>query len=149
MPPKKTLILGAGGQLGRALRAAFPGAEVVTRAELDVTDAAAVAAWPWHEYAVVLNAAAYTAVDAAETPEGRRAAWAANATAPATLARLAARARLHPRARLLRLRLRRHRRGARRGRAAHPARGLRADQGRRRHRRRHRPPPLPAAHVAG
>ena len=38
----------------------------------------------------MLNAAAYTAVDAAETPEGRRTAWAANAGAPATLARLAA-----------------------------------------------------------
>ena len=82
MAPKKTLVLGAGGQLGRALVAAFPGAEGVTRATLDVTDAEAVAAWPWHEYAVVLNAAAYTAVDAAETAEGRRAAWAANATAP-------------------------------------------------------------------
>ncbi len=89
--PKRTLVLGAGGQLGKALVAALPGAEGVTRAELDVTDAEAVAAWPWHEYAVVLNAAAYTAVDAAETPEGRRDAWAANATAPATLARLSSR----------------------------------------------------------
>jgi dTDP-4-dehydrorhamnose reductase/dTDP-4-dehydrorhamnose 3,5-epimerase len=91
IPPKKTLVLGGGGQLGRALAAALPGSEAVTRAELDVTDAEAVAAWPWHEYAVVLNAAAYTAVDAAETPEGRVAAWAANATAPATLAGLARR----------------------------------------------------------
>ena len=91
IPPKKTLVLGGGGQLGLALAAAFPGSEAVTRAELDVTDAEAVGAWPWHEYAVVLNAAAYTAVDAAETPEGRVAAWAANATAPATLARLAGR----------------------------------------------------------
>ena len=87
--PKKTLILGAAGQLGQALQHAFPDAESVTRAELDVTDARAVAAWPWHDYAVVLNAAAYTAVDVAETAEGRRTAWAANATAPATLARLA------------------------------------------------------------
>ncbi|WP_210438937.1 sugar nucleotide-binding protein [Nocardioides xinjiangensis] len=86
--PKRTLVLGAGGQLGRALAAAFPGADTRTRAELDVSDAEAVAAFPWHEYAVVLNAAAYTAVDAAETPEGRRAAWAANASAPATLAGL-------------------------------------------------------------
>jgi dTDP-4-dehydrorhamnose reductase/dTDP-4-dehydrorhamnose 3,5-epimerase len=91
IPPKKTLVLGGGGQLGLALAAALPGSEAVTRAELDVTDAEAVAAWPWHEYAVVLNAAAYTAVDAAETPEGRVAAWAANATAPATLAGLARR----------------------------------------------------------
>ena len=55
-----------------------------------MTDPKQVAAWPWNEYGLVLNAAAYTAVDAAETPEGRRTAWAANAGAPATLARLAA-----------------------------------------------------------
>jgi len=40
---------------------------------------------------VVLNAAAYTAVDAAETPDGRRTAWSVNATGPATLAALATR----------------------------------------------------------
>ena len=45
-------------------------------------------------------------------PTGRRAAWAANATGPAALARLAARARLHARALLHRLRLRRHRRAS-------------------------------------
>ena len=95
MAPKKTLIVGALGQLGRALFAAHPDADRVDLfagegvTALDLTDSAAVAAWPWHEYAVVLNAAAYTAVDAAETTEGRVAAWAANATGPATLARLA------------------------------------------------------------
>ena len=89
MAPKKTLITGAKGQLGRALAADFPDADLVDLDELDLTDPVAVAAWPWHEYAVVLNAAAYTAVDAAETPEGRVACWAANATAPATLARIA------------------------------------------------------------
>ncbi|MFA6300630.1 MAG: bifunctional dTDP-4-dehydrorhamnose 3,5-epimerase family protein/NAD(P)-dependent oxidoreductase [Nocardioides sp.] len=88
MAPKKTLIIGALGQLGRALQPAFPGADLVDLTELDLTDADAVAAWPWPDYGLVLNAAAYTAVDAAETPEGRRTAWAANATAPATLARL-------------------------------------------------------------
>lgn len=95
MRPKKTLIIGCRGQLGRALQADFPGSDLVDLApadgdmqSLDVTDAEAVAAWPWHDYALVLNAAAYTAVDAAETAEGRRTAWAANAGAPATLARL-------------------------------------------------------------
>lgn len=98
--PKKTLIIGALGQLGRALQVDFPGSDLVDLASgsvdggsvaaLDLTDAAAVAAWPWHEYSVVLNAAAYTAVDVAETADGRRTAWAANATAPATLASLAA-----------------------------------------------------------
>ncbi|MCD6638996.1 MAG: bifunctional dTDP-4-dehydrorhamnose 3,5-epimerase family protein/NAD(P)-dependent oxidoreductase [Nocardioides sp.] len=89
MKPRKTLVIGANGQLGRALAAAFPGCDAATRAELDLADAEAVAAWPWQEYGVVLNAAAWTAVDAAETPEGRVGAWAANATGPATLARLA------------------------------------------------------------
>ncbi len=87
--PKKTLIIGAGGQLGQALREAFGDADALTRAELDVTDPESVAAWPWHDYATVINAAGYTAVDAAETADGRRAAWTVNATAPATLARLA------------------------------------------------------------
>jgi dTDP-4-dehydrorhamnose reductase len=95
MPPKKTLIIGALGQLGRALQKDFPGADLVDLVEgtgvtpLDVRDVEAVAAWPWHEYDVVLNAAAYTAVDAAESPDGRVAAWAANASAPAVLARVA------------------------------------------------------------
>jgi dTDP-4-dehydrorhamnose reductase len=88
MQPKKTLIIGCRGQLGRALQVDFPESDLVDLDELDVTDSDAVAAWPWHEYSLVLNAAAYTAVDAAETPEGRRTAWAANAGAPATLAGL-------------------------------------------------------------
>jgi len=88
MRPKKTLIIGALGQLGRALQPVFPEADLVDLAELDLTDAGAVAAWPWPDYGLVLNAAAYTAVDAAETVDGRRTCWAANASAPATLARL-------------------------------------------------------------
>ena len=90
MAPRGTLIVGSKGQLGTALQADFPGADLVDLDELDVTDPDQVAAWPWNEYGLVLNAAAYTAVDAAETPDGRRTAWAANAQAPATLARLAA-----------------------------------------------------------
>lgn len=90
MQSKRTLITGCRGQLGRALARAFPQAELVSLDELDLTDEKALAAWPWSDYDVVLNAAAYTAVDKAETPEGRRAAWAANASAPAALARIAA-----------------------------------------------------------
>jgi dTDP-4-dehydrorhamnose 3,5-epimerase len=85
------LVLGADGQLGRALLAAFPAARGLSQADLDLTDAAALEAWPWREHDVVLNAAAYTAVDAAETPEGRRTAWSVNARSPAALATLAAR----------------------------------------------------------
>jgi dTDP-4-dehydrorhamnose 3,5-epimerase len=103
MKPLKTLIVGALGQLGRALQSDFPDTDLVDMVAgpegsgvqvLDVTDPVQVEAFPWHEYALVLNAAGYTAVDKAETPEGRTAAWAANAAAPAALARVAAEHRL-------------------------------------------------------
>jgi dTDP-4-dehydrorhamnose 3,5-epimerase/reductase len=93
VPPLKTLILGGKGQLGRALAAEFPGATSVDLDELDLTDAAQVEAWPWAEYDLVLNAAAWTNVDGAETPDGRASAWKANATVPAMLARIAAKHR--------------------------------------------------------
>jgi dTDP-4-dehydrorhamnose reductase len=85
------LIVGAGGMLGRDLQAALAGREVtaLTRAELDVTDAAAVdAAVAGHD--VVVNASAYTKVDDAESDEA--AAYAVNATGAGNLAVSAARA---------------------------------------------------------
>ena len=85
----RVAILGAGGQLGRALTAALPDADAFTRDDLDITDAAAVSAVGWTRYDTVFNAAAFTAVDAAETPEGRVSAWHVNATAVAHLARAA------------------------------------------------------------
>ncbi|MFB2599316.1 dTDP-4-dehydrorhamnose reductase [Herbiconiux sp. P17] len=79
------LITGAAGMLGHDLVAALDGRDVValTRAELDITDAAAVAS-AVAGIDVVFNCAAYTAVDAAETDE--LAAYAVNALGPATLA---------------------------------------------------------------
>lgn len=94
MKPKKILIIGANGQLGRALQADFPDADLVDIDTFDISSAEAVAAWPWQDYALVLNAAAYTAVDVAETAEGRSISWAANAVAPALLARAATEHRL-------------------------------------------------------
>ncbi len=92
--PRRTLVLGAGGQLGRALARRFPDATLLGADDLDLSDPAAVAAFDFSGVGVVLNAAAYTAVDAAETPEGRRAAWAVNATGVAALARAAVEHRL-------------------------------------------------------
>ncbi|MCW2841529.1 MAG: dTDP-4-dehydrorhamnose reductase [Aeromicrobium sp.] len=89
VPPRRSVILGADGQLGRALRAVLPEAIALTRAELDLTDPAAFDAVAWGDVDTIYNAAAYTAVDRAETPEGRRAAWAVNVTAVATMARIA------------------------------------------------------------
>jgi dTDP-4-dehydrorhamnose 3,5-epimerase len=85
MAPRPTLIIGANGQLGRALSAALPDAVAVGRNELDLADPRSLAAFDFSPYAVIINAAAHTKVDAAETPEGRPAAWAINATGVAAL----------------------------------------------------------------
>ncbi|MDR0848390.1 MAG: sugar nucleotide-binding protein [Propionibacteriaceae bacterium] len=87
--PRKTLILGANGQLGRALSVVFPDADRFDVDTLDLADSHQVEAFDWRDYGLVLNAAAWTNVDGAETPEGRTGAWRANAVVPATLARLA------------------------------------------------------------
>jgi dTDP-4-dehydrorhamnose 3,5-epimerase/reductase len=87
--PKKTLIVGANGQLGRAFQALYPDAECVDRDSLDISSPDIFTARRWRDYGVILNAAAYTAVDLAETEEGRRDAWQANATAVANLAKIA------------------------------------------------------------
>lgn len=92
MRPLRTLVLGAGGQLGRALTRLLPDAIAATRDDLDLGDPASVAAFDFSGVDTVINAAAFTAVDLAETPEGRREAWATNATG---LARLAAVCREH------------------------------------------------------
>ncbi|WP_370525960.1 sugar nucleotide-binding protein [Pseudarthrobacter sp. NBSH8] len=92
MAPKKTLVLGADGQLGKALRSAYagdPGVEFADRSTFDLLDPASFGNRNWRKYSTVINAAAFTAVDAAETEEGRQAAWALNVTAVAELARIA------------------------------------------------------------
>ena len=83
----RALLLGASGQVGRELRQRLRG-EVVApgRAELDLSNADAVGACVRDARAdVVLNAAAYTAVDAAESDSAM--AHRVNADAPAAMAR--------------------------------------------------------------
>ncbi|WP_458781627.1 sugar nucleotide-binding protein [Arthrobacter sp. D3-16] len=92
MPPKKTLVVGANGQLGLALRKLYDGdtgVEFASRQEFDLSDESSVSQRNWKQYSTIVNAAAYTAVDQAETAEGRAAAWAVNVTAVARLARTA------------------------------------------------------------
>jgi len=87
--PIDILIAGGHGQVGQALaHAAWP-ADVrlhrPSRAELDLTSAAALAeAFARTPFAAVINAAAFTAVDTAETQH--EAAFLANAEIPARLA---------------------------------------------------------------
>lgn len=92
MPPKRTLIVGAGGQLGRALTALLPDAVAVRRPGFDLTRPETLESVDWERIDTILNAAAYTAVDLAETPQGRRDCWAVNVTG---LAALVEKARVH------------------------------------------------------
>lgn len=86
---REILVTGAGGQLGTELRrAALPAGYAIHAVDvdtLDLTDTAAIAAKvaerPW---AAVINGAAYTAVDKAESDQVT--AWAVNALAPAAFA---------------------------------------------------------------
>ena len=92
IPPRKVLVIGAGGQLGLALHASFGELEhvdYVTRELLDITSANLSTALHWRDYETIINAAAYTAVDLAETVDGRRMAWRANVAGVANLARIA------------------------------------------------------------
>ncbi|PZF79414.1 dTDP-4-dehydrorhamnose reductase [Jiangella anatolica] len=84
------LVTGAAGMLGRDMTTVLDGAQVtaLTRADLDITDAAAVdTAVSGHD--VIVNTAAWTDVDGAETAE--EAATAVNGAGPAHLAAACAR----------------------------------------------------------
>lgn len=89
MNESELLIVGANGQLGRALQQRYPGARTTSSDTLDITDTAAVRAFDWSGITTILNAAAYTDVDGAETPEGRLSAWQVNASGARNLAEAA------------------------------------------------------------
>ena len=89
MAERRILVIGGSGQLGRELTAlSWPSGFAVVappRSEVDATDQSAVAAYlGTGDWIAVINAAAYTAVDAAEDAVAE--AFAANALAPAILA---------------------------------------------------------------
>jgi len=93
MPPRTTLVVGANGQLGRALRAELGGGAHIEYAgieELDISSPDLTSSRHWRDYGTIINAAAFTAVDIAETPEGRRDAWYVNVTGVAALTQIAA-----------------------------------------------------------
>ena len=89
----KVLVLGAGGQVGRAVMRALTGSHQTvakTRAELDIGDESSVAAaLAGRDFEWIVIAAAYTAVDLAEAEPAP--AFAANDAAAGVLARAAAR----------------------------------------------------------
>jgi dTDP-4-dehydrorhamnose 3,5-epimerase/reductase len=81
MDSSRFLIVGANGQLGTALKEKYPDAQAADVDELDITNKKSVEAYDWSKVDVILNAAAYTNVDGAESAEGRVAAWKVNAEA--------------------------------------------------------------------
>ncbi len=96
MAPKRTLVTGCDGQLGRAVRklaeergidSTFDFTDIDT---FDFSDKSQYSKIDWPLYGAVINCGAYTAVDKAETQEGRVAAWKANATGPALLSKACA-----------------------------------------------------------
>jgi dTDP-4-dehydrorhamnose reductase len=83
------LVFGADGQVGRALRRVLPEAHGLTRAQADLTDDASVqAAIRDASPRLIVNAAAYTAVDRAESEPDL--AYRINGHAPGVMARAAA-----------------------------------------------------------
>jgi len=89
MNESEILIVGGNGQLGLALQAQYPGARAVDRDTFDMTDWEAVQAYDWSGIKTIINAAAYTNVDNAETAEGRPIVWQVNATGAGYLSKIA------------------------------------------------------------
>ena len=93
MAPRRTMVTGCNGQLGRAIRAYvdvhhLEGFEFNDIDTFDFSDPEQYDQFDWSLYGTIINAGAYTAVDKAETAEGRALAWKANAQGPALLARV-------------------------------------------------------------
>lgn len=86
---KPALVVGCKGQVGAELMKRLPNAHGVDLPEIDLASPDLATALPWSSYGVIYNAAAFTAVDAAETDEGRQSAWVANVTGVSNLVRLA------------------------------------------------------------
>lgn len=82
-------ITGANGQLGKALAERYPQATAVDREQFDITDPASYEAIDWSRYDTIINAAAMTNVDGAETPEGKVLADQVNARAVELMAQTA------------------------------------------------------------
>lgn len=92
MMPAPLLILGAGGQVGRALVKACQQMNIAYEAYgRDQWDMTTPQCWPLRSvrgYRAVINAAAYTAVDRAQTVQGAGDAWQVNACGVAALVNL-------------------------------------------------------------
>lgn len=71
------MVIGA-GQLGKALRELWSDVVLLGRDDLDISDEIMVRNFDWSEVDVIINAAAYTNVDGAETETGKMLAYKSN-----------------------------------------------------------------------
>lgn len=82
---KKTILFGAGGMLGHALRDVFPKAIFLSHGDVDITNQEAVMEIiRRNQPSIVINAAAYTDVDGCE--DNQEQAFAVNSNAPGYIA---------------------------------------------------------------
>jgi len=88
MKEEEIIIIGSNGQLGTALREKYPSATAVDYKDLDITDFKQLNSFDWSKFRIIINAAAFTNVDGAETKDGRVASWKINAMGPANLAKI-------------------------------------------------------------
>jgi|688.fasta_scaffold243112_2 dTDP-4-dehydrorhamnose 3,5-epimerase len=75
---EKYLVIGSSGQLAKSLKKVFPDATFLSRSDFDLSDDSSLLPTDFGTYKWVINAAAFTNVDGAETSEGRKMAWATN-----------------------------------------------------------------------
>ena len=75
---EKFLVIGSSGQLSKSLRKVFPDATFLSRSDFDLSDKASQLPADFGSYKWVINAAAFTNVDGAESSAGRKIAWATN-----------------------------------------------------------------------
>jgi dTDP-4-dehydrorhamnose 3,5-epimerase len=93
--PAQTLVLGANGQVGRALRQVLPDADFHSRASIDLTKDNCFNEIDFSAVDTVINAAADTRVDFAESDSGRAVAWEVNSAAVGRVTNLARTHRLN------------------------------------------------------
>jgi dTDP-4-dehydrorhamnose 3,5-epimerase len=84
--PKPILVSGASGQLGEALLRVLPNSSALTRGDYDLSKKNSYLTASQSNADWIVNAAAYTNVDEAESEEGRILAWKVNAQGVGNLA---------------------------------------------------------------
>ena len=75
---EKCLVIGSSGQLAKSLKKVFPDATFLSRSDFDLSDDSSLLPTNFGTYKWVINAAAFTNVDGAESSEGRKMAWTTN-----------------------------------------------------------------------